>query len=639
MPFLGGIRSRQLPSPRHQSILRQAPPQPEPTMPRQPENDRAPATFPELVDGPARAHGARCFLLRRQARRPEPVAFVDLVDDVHDVAAGLLTLGIQHGDRIGLLAENRYEWLLTDLATVYIGAVDVPRGSDTSPAEMAFILRHSGSRATFCEDDATAEAILQQKDSLPELEQVIVLQETTRLDSALTLTDLRQRGQALRQQDASALSERAAAVRPDDLLTIVYTSGTTAEPKGVMLTHGNVLSNVTCVRQVLHITESDRFLSVLPAWHMYERIMDYLALTAGSQLVYTDRRTIKQDLAATTPTIFAAVPRIWEMIHDGLVTEAHRRKGLAGKLLRAGISLSRAVGSGHAKAGQRLLHRLLRPLVLDKVNRAITGGSLRLAVSGGGALPRHVDETLLGIGLPLLNGYGLTETSPVAAVRHVEHNQPGTIGPPIPQTEIEVRTLEGQRLQTGETGVLWIRGPQIMRGYYHNESRTQEVLDQDGWFNSGDLGHVDHDGLVWITGRAKDTIVLASGENVEPEPVETAVKTSRFIQQAVCLGQDQKSVTALLVIDPEALAEAVQEDRWQQDGCVLRSKEVQDLLRGEIDRLLTRDAGFRPVDRIAAFRAVTEPLTIDNGCLTHTLKVRRHIVLQHYAPVIAELLS
>ena len=595
----------------------------------------APPTFPRLLTDWVKPHGERVFLPRRRARVDEPITFARLCTDVDALAKGLLALGLRRGDRIGLLAENRYEWLLTDQAIASIGAIVVPRGSDTSPAEMRFILQHSGSRATFVEDDKTARAVLEGQRDLPALTSIFTLQERSEVPGVMPLADVIARGRHIGDPELAAARHT---VVPDDLLTIVYTSGTTADPKGVMLTHANVLSNVRTVCSVLHITADDSFLSVLPAWHMYERIMDYLALAAGGQLVYTDRRHIKDDLQACKPTVFAAVPRIWETIHDGIVSQAQKLEGGKGRLLRSVLALCRRVGGRRASLFDRAMHAVARATVLRKF-AAVTGGRLRLAVSGGGSLPRHVDELLLGIGLPLLNGYGLTETSPVAAVREPERNGPGTIGPPIPETEIHARSFEGKVLGPGQTGVLWIRGPQVMRGYYENPAKTREAIDAEGWFNSGDLGHVDADGRVWITGRAKDTIVLAGGENVEPEPVETIVKTSPLIEQAVCVGQDQKGLGALLVPDFDALEREFPRAQWDVVDAEIRSRAVHALLRRELDRLLVRDNGCRSCDRVTTFRVLAEPMTPENGLLTQTLKVRRHVVAERYAALLTSMFA
>ncbi len=599
-------------------------------------HEPTPSTFPMLLGQRVRRYGDRVFLPRRRAQDPSPITFDRLLADVDALAAALLDLGIGRGDRVGLIAENRYEWLLIDQALASIGAIDVPRGSDTTPTELEFILRHSGCRAAFAEDDGVAAELLAMKDGLPQLEHVFVMQDETRVDGATALGVLLRRGEDLRARAAGALDAAREAVQPDDLLTIVYTSGTTAEPKGVMLTHRNVLSNVRVVTDVLSIDERDVFLSVLPAWHVYERIMDYLALAAGSQLAYTDRRRIKEDLAEVRPTVFAAVPRIWEMLHDGVVNHSRKLEGLGGRLLRRSLALSRAVGARRAGALQRLEHALLDRVVLRKV-RSQFGGRLRLCVSGGGALPRHIDETLLGMGLPIRNGYGLTETSPVAAVRLPHQTEPGHIGPPLPETRIEARREDGTPCAVGETGVLWIRGPQVMRGYYENPTRTAAVLTQDGWFNSGDLGHVDADGNLWITGRAKDTIVLAGGENVEPEPLETLIKTSPFVEQAVVVGQDQKTLGVLLVPMKEALEQEVPAAEWDERDGVLRGRAVEALMRRELDRMMTRENGCRAVERIGALRVLSEPMTPENGLLTQTLKVRRHVVAERYGDVIARM--
>jgi len=587
-------------------------------------------TFSELLDQRVAAHGDAVFLPRRAAREPGPIRFSDLLRDARWTAAGLVELGVEHGDRVGILAENRYEWLLADLGSAYIGAVDVPRGSDTSPEEMAFILEHSGAVAVFVADDATAQLVIDQLGRLPNLRHIVSLEPKSALERVLGLEDLQARGKALLSRDPEALQRRSAAVRPEDLLTIVYTSGTTAEPKGVMLTHRNVLSNIRNVCIVLHITGEDSFLSVLPAWHMYERIMDYLALAAGGQLIYTDRRRIKEDLKAESPTVFAAVPRIWEMIHDGIVANVDKLSGWKGGLMRRVMVLSRRHGARRTGPIGRGLHALARATVLKKIKES-TGGRLRLAVSGGGALPKHVDEQLLGLGFPLLNGYGLTETSPVAAVRKPESNEPYTIGPPIPETEIEVRSESGGVLGADQVGLIWIRGPQIMRGYYRNDRRSAEVLDDQGWFNSGDLGVIQRDGQIRITGRAKDTIVLAGGENVEPEPLETAIKTSPLIEQAVVVGQDQKSLGALIVVREDCLESRVPRDQWGEGGATIDNPAVIALIKKELNSILTRENGFRPVERVHAFCVLREAMTPENGLLTQTLKVRRHVVHDRFA--------
>jgi long-chain acyl-CoA synthetase len=595
-------------------------------------------TFPALLDAVAAAFGPRTFLQRRNGRGGDPVTYGELFREVRELAEGLLARGIERGDRVGLIAENRCEWLVADLATIYIGAVDVPRGSDTSPDELALILAHSGSRFAFADNDKTAAEILALRDRLPDLETVCVLQDTTEVEGTITLATLRAEGARLLARQPDALRGRSAEVSPEDLMTIVYTSGTTSEPKGVMLTHNNVISNLRAVRDVLHIADDDVFLSVLPAWHMYERILDYAAMCSGAVLVYTERRRIKDDLQSVRPTAFAGVPRIWEMLHDGIVNQAHKMTGLRGRLLGHALSVARRVGAHKASLADRAAHAFYARTILPKI-RAATGGRLKLAISGGGSLPAHVDELLLGIGIPLLNGYGLTETSPVASLRIAERNRPYVIGPPLPNTRFEIRDEKRRPLPQGQVGVIWIQGPQVMKGYYRNEERTRAVLDDKGFFNSGDLGCVEADGQVRITGRAKDTIVLATGENVEPEPLETALKASPHLDQAIVLGQDQKHLGALLVPSYDMLAKAVPDWSWGREGDVLAGRDVAALYRKLLDATLTRERGFRPLERIGAFAVLAEPMTVENGLLTPTMKVKRHVVRERYARVIERLFA
>ena len=403
-----------------------------------------------------------------------------------------------------------------------------------------------------------------------------------------------------------------------------------------MLTHHNILQNMRQARAVLHLTGQDKMLSLLPAWHAYERMLDYVAMAVGATLTYTDRRRIKEDLKKVQPTVFAAVPRIWEMLHDGIVTHGKKLDGLKGKILRKSLSAAREVGGGRGSPWTRMVHRFASRKIYPTI-REVTGGNLRIAISGGGALPRHVDEGMLGVGIPIINGYGLTETSPLVALRLAADTQAGAVGPPVPDTEFKVRDLEGTELPQGKTGVLYVRGPQIMRGYYQNEEATAKVLDSEGWFNTGDLGHLDAEGRVWITGRAKDTIVLASGENVEPEPLETAIKTSAYIQQVVVVGQDRKQLGALLVVDDDSLEKAIPRSEWTvADGWIV-GESVLALLRKEMSSTLTTAEGFRSFERVGPFRARCEAFSPENGLLTPTLKLKRHVVTKTFATTLAEM--
>lgn len=590
-----------------------------------------PATLGQALQRTTESHGDRVFLRRRHSQVNEPMTFRQLADDVRRLTACLVSRGISKGDRIGLMSENRCEWFIIDLAAASIGAVDVPRGADTAPEEMQFILGHSGCRMVFVENDRLARELSERRSELPDLEAVCTMLATTEVPGVATLPELLAEGDAWL-RDHGSLEAVTSAVGPDDLLTIVYTSGTTADPKGVMLTHGNVLSNARIVNTVLRCDETDCVLSALPPWHVYERIIDYVALTIGAEVIYTNRRQLKEDLTNQHPTLFAGVPRIWETIHDGIINQCRKLPRRRAALMKAVLNTCRRVGSGSGSLTDRLVHRVLKATVLKRFQR-LTGGQLRIAVSGGGSLPDHVDETLIGLGIPLINGYGLTETSPVVSVRLPGKNRSGTIGPALPETTVEIRNEDGQGLPHGEIGVIWIQGPGVMQGYYNNPERTRAVI-VDGWFNSGDLGMIDASGDIRITGRAKDTIVLASGENVEPERIEASVKVSPFIDQVVVVGQDRKSLGALLVVASEALENEIPKSEWEIDGEFLRSDAVRKLIRAEIDSLITREKGFRPSEQVARFTLMHTPMTPDNGYLTATLKVKRHVVQDRHGDAI-----
>lgn len=512
---------------------------------------------------------------------PEARTHAALRSRVLRVARGLITRGVQPGDRVGLIADNGPWWLAGNLGILAAGGVDVPRGSDSPPSEIAAILAHAEVRLCLAVGEEATRRVLAGPPPFP----VVRLDGPPGGDGTGAIPP----GEFFRGEvDSAALPPRG----PEDVASVIYTSGTTGRPKGVTLLHRNFLHQLEVIPSLLDIRQGDVFLAMLPPWHCFERIVEYMAVATGSEVVHSSPRTLARDIPAAAPTWMASVPRVWEMI----------------------LSLS-----GYRRLAPRDPERAAKAL------RAALGGRLRCAVSGGGRIPDDVDRTYNEAGVRFLVGYGLTETAPVLTVRRPEANPLGTIGKPVPGTEIRIVDREtGRPLPAGGMGVVQARGPQVMRGYWKDPELTARVLDGEGWFDTGDLGSLTEGGDLEFRGRAKDTLVLRGGENVEPARLEDRLAESPLIAQALVLGNDEKALGALLVPQPEALAAAVKET----------GEGAEAILRGECARLLTEEAGFAAHERVARVLVLGEPFTVENGLLTATLKVRRAAVLDRYAEAV-----
>ena len=576
----------------------------------------------------------------------------ELAQAVRETALGLATLGVAPGDRVGLVADNSIHWIMCDMAVLALGAADVPRGTDTTPSEIDYLLRHSGARVVILETRKLLEELSQVLAGIPDLQHVVLQDGSGREEDplpVLSLDEVRQRGrdQIARGTRIEPLLE---ALQPTDMATIVYTSGTTGKPKGVVLSHDNILHIIRVVPSVVELDSSDTFLSILPAWHMFERLIEYAAISKNCLTVYTSRRTFKKDLLRERPTVLAAVPRVYELLHDEvrrrLAEGAPLRRLLVSSLL-LGSSLYRESRLTSPVTGTPVkswawvmwpAHFLGERLLFRKI-RAAVGGRLRVLVSGGGSLPRHVDRFFDVVGMTLLNGYGLTETAPLISVRQRRSPKLGTVGPPIPGTTVEVRHQEeGHKLEKGKIGVLHVQGPQVMSGYYKDLEATQAACDSKRFFNTGDLCRIHPTGDLEITGRAKDTIVLRGGENVEPEPIENVLRLSLLIEQIMVVGQDRKQLGALIV--PAEASSTHQSAATRTAVLPLEGSALEELrekIREELDRLLSRSSGFRPHEQIRRFHLMDQPFSVSAGELTETLKLRRHIITSRYADVIDQM--
>ena len=592
-----------------------------------------------------------------------PVRFNELWQEVRALGCAFLELGVDRGQHVGIMSDNRKEWIWTDLALLSLGAVDVPRGSDSTADEMGYILAHADCRITVAENPRQMEKILSEKDRLPRLETIILLDSeeaddgTTRDGVTIRRFDrLREHGYELVQSRADEFDAELEKGRTDELATLLYTSGTTGEPKGVMLTHRSFIFQIDRLRNVLFINEHDIFLSVLPIWHSFERAVEYVVLDRACALAYSKPvgTVMLADMAEIRPTWMTSVPRIWEGVRSAVYRNVNKQSPIKRLLFHFFVR----VGEAHASLVNmfrgllpdfapriRVLDAVLSvvPLLLlspfkalgdvlvFKSLKARLGGRFVAGVSGGGALPPYVDRFFQAAGIKLLEGYGLTETGPVLAVRHQHHPVPGTVGRLLPDIEYRVLGEDMQVLPPGHKGVLYVRSPQIMEGYYKKPEETGAVLN-DGWLNTGDIVVFTHSGQLTILGRAKETIVLLGGENIEPAPIEEKLAQSSLIDQVMVVGQDRKFLGALIVPNDEALDEFVKEQEIQYVARedVLDNPQVQERFHDEINSLVNTKTGFKSFERIFRFKLLAQHFEVGHE-LTHTLKIRRSVVNDLYA--------
>ncbi|MFT0795914.1 AMP-dependent synthetase/ligase [Synechococcus sp. H70.1] len=579
------------------------------------------------------------------------ISYGQLFRRIQTLAAGLQALGIRSGDRVAIFAENSPRWLMADLATLFTGAVNVPRSAVADPAELGYILRHSGSTALIAQDVKTLRRVQPVVQELG-LERLLLLSDEEEA-GVLNFSQWLQKGQEHRYERPQL--ERS------QLATIIYTSGTSGRPKGVMLSHGNLMHQVENLHVVVQPRPGEKVLTILPTWHSYERTCEYFLLSQACTLIYTNPRSIKQDLQQEQPHYLVAVPRIWETIYEGIQRQLREKSPLMQRLIRTLMAASESyVLAGRIARNQSILHydvspwvrlrarlqqgllwpvhRLADALIYRKVRQAL-GPNFQQAISGGGSLPAYLDLFYEVVGISILNGYGLTETSPVLCARRPDNNVRGTAGPPLPGTEFRIVDPETrQPLPPGEKGLILARGPQVMMGYYNNPEATAQVLSPDGWFETGDLGWLTPDGQLVITGRAKDVIVLLNGENVEPQPLEDACLQSSYISQIVVVGQDQKKLAALIYPNLDALkAWAAEQGIPTAEAELLAHPQVRALILREVRTRIQERPGYQAHEQIADFRFLPEPLSVENGLLTQTLKIKRNPVAERYAHLIQEM--
>jgi long-chain acyl-CoA synthetase len=592
-------------------------------------------------------------------------SYRQLNEAIDSFATGLQVLGVAARSKAALIADNSPRWLIADAGTMKAGVVNAVRSSQADRDELLYILESSDSRALIVEDIKTLKLLGQRVYDLPI--EVIILLSDEEIDDSIPVKTINFKSLLAL---GAANKFTPVDIGSEDLATLIYTSGTSGKPKGVMLCHRNFLYQINTFSTVFCPEPGAKVLSILPTWHSYERACEYYLFAQGATQVYTNLRNLKADFKKYQPEYMVAVPRLWESLYEGIQKQFRdqpankqklinrffnwSRKHIEAKRIAENLALEIATVSPKDKILAQIrafsllpLHLLGDRIVYKKVREA-TGGKIKVIISGGGSLPKYLEDFFETVGVQILVGYGLTETAPVTNVRRPWRNLRLSSGQPLPGTEIKIVDPETRRtLPTRQPGLVLIRGPQVMLGYYKDPAATAKAIDSEGWFDSGDLGWLSAENDLTISGRAKDTIVLSNGENIEPQPIEDACLRSPYISQIMLVGQDAKYLGALIVPNIESLqtwAKAQNRRLALPDGDAgtpnplpeisLDSDAIKALLREELNREVKQRPGYRADDRIVTFQFLLEPFSIENGLLTQTMKVRRNVVMSQYRDTI-----
>lgn len=697
-------------------------------------------TLNEMLRNSVNLYGDRTAFKVKKDGKFEPFTYKEFYIKVEKFGTGLLGIGIKKLDHVGLVSDNRFEWIIADMAIICLRATDVPCSGNSSSQDIYFKLNHSEAQATILEGEKQflnfykiakelpkikniilydRIKIFSKKEDAPEwttptnfeengeisnkfkseiellikdknkyiflstkakiflekyleknisskdtagsaknelLERVVIIEKEYNKNHSLSIfsfDEINRLGEKLLAKGDTNFSETSKTALPEDLVTIIYTSGTTADPKGVMLTNSNFIHNIRVTPPTQRLNKEDRWLSILPSWHIFERIAEYIILSTGASMAYSKpfKQVLLPDLITIKPTIMVSVPRIWESVYKGIMDKVKKgstfKKIMFNWAIRMGEEYKKAEGIlnntlplfdrtdyapeeiTQAKKTVKSLgwkYRLADKLVFKKI-RGVTGGELRFAISGGGALQETVDLFFNSVGIMVCEGYGLTETSPVLTARNPENYIMFTVGPSLPEVEIKIVDKDNydKELPNGEMGIVLTKGPMVMKGYYKNEEKTKEVF-KDGWFNTGDLGKKTYNGkYLQLVGRIKDTIVLSGGENIEPHPLEDRLKESEYINMVIIVGQDKSRLGALIVPDFEALKIYTEKEdiKYKNIDELINHPKVISLFQKEQKRLISKEHGFTPYETVMGIALLSDEFTMEAGEMTETLKMKR----------------
>jgi len=711
-------------------------------------------TLHEMLKNSINLYGERIAFKVKKDGKFEPVTYKEFYNKVEKFGTGLLDIGIKKFDHVGLISENRFEWIISDLAIISLRAVDVPCSGASSPHDIHFKLKHSDSIAAILEEEKQFAEFYSMANDIPKIKNIILIDKiklfsdeevapewtipiqfkeeekiskkflaaihymirnqrkvfflsekaktflkqylednineiikfTKSKNSAnfiqnsllkrtivieknyneihstaiFSFNKINKIGEDLLAKGDTKFSEISKTALPDDLATIIYTSGTTSDPKGVMLTNSNFMHQIRVLPPTQEFNKEDRWLSVLPSWHIFERTGEYTVLSTGALTAYSKpyKQVLLPDLITIKPTVMISVPRIWESVYKGIVDKVKKgskiQKAIFNWAINLGEKYKRAEGIlnntiplfdraeytpeeiTQAKKMVKALgwkYRLADKLVFKKI-REITGGELRFAISGGGALLENIDIFFATVGIMVCEGYGLTETAPSLTARNSKNWALSTIGTALPEVEIKIVDKGNlkKELPNGEVGIVLVKGPMVMKGYYKNEEKTKEVI-KNGWFNTEDLGKKTYNGkYIQLVGRIKDTIVLRGGENVEPLPLEDRLKESEYSNMAIVVGQDKPRLGALIVPDFDTLTEYAKREniKYENNEELIKKPEIIALYQKEQKRLIAKEHGFKPYETVMGIGLLLHEFTIEAGEMTETLKMKRFEIHKKY---------
>ena len=594
------------------------------------------STISEMFDRITKkfADESRPFLMYKSDKQYRGISYAELRKRVEQFALGLSALGVKKGDTVAIISENRPEWVVADIGSVLLGAVDVPIYPTLTAKQIEFILNDANVSVAVVSNQSQLNKVLKIKDQVKSLRKIILMTERSDTpDDAMVIgiSKVYELGREAESSRRNITEEAVRLIKPEDLLTIIYTSGTTGNPKGVMLTHSNLTSNVIASASFMPFSPDDIFLSFLPLCHSFERMGGYYtAMACGATIAYAESpETVSDNLLEIHPTVVTTVPRLFERIQSRLQKQIANSSAAKQKIfywaLRVGKRFVAAQRAGRVSGVLKTQHALAELLVFRKLKER-TGGKIKFFVSGGAALPRELGEFFEALGIKIVEGYGLTETSPVLCANRLDDYEFGTVGKPIPGVTIKLAT----------DGEILAKGPNIMLGYYNNKKATEEVINKDGWFHTGDIGVFDSRGMLTITDRKKHLFVSSGGKNIAPQPIENLFLQSKYVDQFVLIGDKRMFLSALIVPDFDAVQEYADRNKIPYSSVteLVKNPVVYSIIEKDIQELQKDLANF---ERVRKFVLLDRPFSIEAGEITPTLKVKRKIIEERYGPLIEEM--